>query len=629
MTKAKNVSVSDQIETKDLPKIAETIIEEFKARKKRRENLEKHWDEVDRQLRMEPELSHKKDIDGRINPNRAWMPEVELPLQAQTLEMLTSDVRRLTFPSNRDFFQARAALTEQYINRFNTAGSPFPGEKSVKGESPRAVLNQDNADRLAAATVSHWHSQYDFRGHVDQINAQALSYGYGVGRLRKVKRRILGHDARLPGFENQRIPVLIPRDARKVYLDDSLHSILHEGHTLGPNIIQFRTIKLADLIATAKDGGSDPAKDEGGYVLTEIEKLTAKPDGTVDLLELEGDLVLDRSTDTVIERDVAVTVAIGGAGKGATSTSAFVRYKEGEKFSTYLIHHYHLEGPGFVYGASPLLKGMPVAKAAAQALNRVIESALLKNGPPIGYDKNDLAFASTGGPVVIPYAIWGSADPSAIKAYTEVGGEPAMLWNIFNGLVSLYVDVTGVNAPRLGAQTKSHTTAFAKDVELSQGAVRTVDFVNSLLAGPMERLLQLEYRMGLPLIRGRQTIYVEPWNEFVTIRRDHLPDIVKFTAIGAGAPAEEQAQYSRKLVSAQTALQIDSIAINLGREPKVDHGKLVEVLLSEGGWTDVGSITNPGANSAAQGLGPESGVVNGSGVPGIVSQRNPALEVLG
>lgn len=625
MPTQKDVSVSGSIEVKDFPLIAEAIVEEWKARKKRRKDLEKHWDEIDRQLRMEPEISHKLDNRGNKDPNRAWMPEVELPLQSQTLEMLSSDARRLIFPANKDFFSARAALTDQYLTRFGNAGSPFPGEK---GEgNPRVEINQDNADILAQSAVSHWHSQYDFRGHVDRINAQAISYGFGVGRLRKVKRRILGHDARLNGFQNQRIPVLIPRDARKVYLDDNLHSLMHEGYTLGPNILQVRTMKYVDLVAAAEAGGNDPKNEEGGYVLSEIKKLSPKDDGTVELIELEGDLVIDRSQDTVIEHDVVVTVAIG-ASKGSKETAAFVRYREGEEFSTYTVHHYHLEGPSFAYAACPLLKGMPVAKAAAQAMNRVIESGLLRNSPPVGWDKNDLALASMGGPQIVPYALWGSADPTAIKVHTEVGGDPAVMWNVFNGLVNLYVDVTGVNAPRLGAQTKSHTTAFAKDAELSQGAVRTVDFVRSVLEGPMTRLLQLEYRMGLSAMRGRQTIYVQAWNEFVSIKRDHLPDIVKFTAIGAAAPAEEEAIFGKMLSSAQTALQIDSVAVSLGSEPKVDHGKLIEQVLEKGGWQSV-DITNPSPQGTPEGAEPAAGMGLAPGVSGIVSQRNTALEALG
>lgn len=619
------VSVSDQISDKDFPLIAEAIVEELKARKKRREDLEKHWDEIDRQLRMEPEKSHKLNSSGKVDPNRAWMPEVELPLQAQTLEMTTSDVRRMIFPPNRDFFVARAALTDQYFRKFRSAGSPFPGERS-QGDI-RVEINQDNADVLAQAAVSHWHSQYDFRGHIDRINAQSISYGFGVGRLRKVRRRILGHDARLSGTKDQRIPVLIPRDARKVYLDDNAQSLMHEGYTLGPNIIQTRAMKLADLVAAAEAGGSDPKDEEGGYLLSEISKLSKRDDGTVELAELEGDLVIDRSSETIIIHDVVVTVAIG-ASKGGKETAAFVRYREGEEFSTYLIHHYHLEGPSFAYAASPLLKGMPIAKAAAQAMNRVIEAGLLKNSPPVGWDKNDPVLAAMGGPRIVPYALWGSADPSAIKAFTEVGGDPSALWNIFNGLVNLYVDVTGVNAPRLGAQTKSHTTAFAKDAELTQGAIRTVDFVRSILEGPMTRLLQLEYRMGLSAMKGRQTIYVQDWDEFVSIKRDHLPDIVKFTAIGAGAPAEEEARTAKKLASVQFALQVDNVAVGLGRDPKLDHERLIEKVLNEGGWNAT-DVVNPSAQGAPEGAEAAPGMGVAAGAPGIVTQRNPLLEALG
>ena len=79
------VSVSDRIEPAELPKVAEAVIEELKRRQKDRLDLEKHWAEVDRQLAMIPEKSHKLNAAGNVIPERAWMPEVELPLQAQTL----------------------------------------------------------------------------------------------------------------------------------------------------------------------------------------------------------------------------------------------------------------------------------------------------------------------------------------------------------------------------------------------------------------------------------------------------------------------------------------------------------------------------------------------------------------
>lgn len=569
---------------------------------------------MDRQLRMEPELSHKKLANGRLDAKRAWMPEIELPLQAQTLEMLMADNRRLKFPPNRDWFQCRAALTESYMRRFDQAGSPFPGERD---KNARSEINQDNGDRLAQAALSHWHSQYDFRSHVDLIDAQAFAYGFGAGRLKKVKRRILGYDAR-GNSPDQRIPVLIPRDTKRVYLDDSQHALMHEGFALGPNIIQTRTMKLADLKAAAKAGGTDPKKEEGGYIPSEINSLKGDRNGNVELVELEGDLVIETSTDTIIEQDVVVTAAIGDG------THSLVRVREGEKFSTYLIHQYHMEGPATT-ATSPLIKGMPVAMAAAQALNRVIESGLLKTSPPIGYPKDDVAFANRGGPVVEPYAQWPTIED--LNVYSEVGGEPEQLFQIFAGLVQMYSDVTGVNPPRLGAQTKSHTTAFAKDAELTQGAIRTVDYARSTLEGPMTRFLELEYRMGLSEFRGSQTIFVEAWNEFVEIRKDHLPDIVKFRAIGAGAPAEDQARNAQRLASAQTALQIDSLAVQLGRPPKIEHGNLIEQVLSEGGWTDVSAITRP--EDAAEGAATQSDVGGPIGARGVITQPSPAVEALG
>ena len=614
MPKEKAVSVSDRIETSDFKLIAESIIDEWKARIERRKDLVKHWDEVDRQLRMEPELSHKLDLSGKKVKDRAWMPEVELPLQAQTLEVLTSDVRRMIFPKNRDFHQARAALTERYVNRFKSAGSPFPGENAAKDDL-HAVMSQDNADRLAAAMIAHWHSQYDYAGHVDQINAQAFSKGFGAGRLRKVKRRILGYDARLGGSINQKIPVLVPRDVRKVYLDDNVASVLHEGHSLGPNIIQEKTMDYSDLVAAARAGGSDPNSEDGGYLANEIAKLDPDKDNQITLVELEGDLVVDRDQSSVIVRDVIVTAAIVNSGDSKES-AGFIRYRQGEKFSSYQIHQYHIEGPAFAYASSPLLKGMPIAKMAAQAMNRLIESGQLRNSPPVGWDKNDTALALTGGPVIKPYAQWSTADLEAIKVYTEIGGDPSVLFNIFSGLVSLYSDMTGVTPPRLGAQTKSHTTAFAKDVELNQGAVRTVDFVNSILEGPMTRSLGLEYRMGLSTMRGRQTIYIQPWNEFVSITRQHLPEIVRFAAIGAGAPAEDAARNQQMLSSAQLAVQLDQIGQQAGQPPTLDLPALIEQVLTKGGWTDVSNIitTGTGETPVVQDPGAQPGVVSSAPV---------------
>lgn len=628
-------TVSSSINPTDFKHISETIIDEHAERRQRRRHLERHWREIDRQVAMIPERSHKQTPNGRIDSARAWMPETETPLQAQTLEMLTADTRRLMFPKNRDWFACRAALNEDYLKRFEAAETLFVGER---GKDDRTILIQDNADLLAQGILSHWHNQYDFRAHVDLIRANAISYSFGVGRLRMVNRDILGHQMR-GKITSRKIPVLIPRSPKNVYLDDSQHALMHEGESLGPNIIQVRMMRLADLQAAARDDKS--------YVPSEVNKLKADKHGVVTLLEMEGDLTFDRGTELVIVKHAIITVA-KGSGRSKDNFGV-VRMQDGEPFSTYLIDHYNRENAvdahgrsassgsfsrssdkenfAGAYGSSPLLKGFPIAKAAAQALNRVIEASQLKNSPPIGYNRDDVAFANSGGPNPQPYAQWPTTDD--VKVHSDIGGEPASLFSVFASLVSMYHDVTGVNPPRLGAQTKSHTTAFAKDVEITQGTIRTVDYINSSLEGPFTRFLELEYRMGVAAMTGVETVYIEDWKEFVNIRKAHLPDIVRFLAIGAGAPAEEQAKDQQRLASAQLALQIEAAALQLGvlEQPVMNYENLIKQTLSDGGWTDVSAIFEPSA--ASEGAPGQPRVAELPQVPTVVGGVTPSLESIG
>ncbi len=560
-------AVSYSLEPGDYRPLAEAVYVEWKDRKKRRDHLEKHWKEIDRQLRMEPELSHKLGINGQVDPKRRWMPEIELPLQASALETLLADVRRLRYPNSaREWFQTRVALTQAYFDAFRGAGSPYLGE--TKREFADAI-SQDDADTIVQGYVSSFHNAYDFRGHMDLVDAQAICYGAGVGRMRRVKNRILGFNARLLPKDKQ-CPVLVPRDIKKVYFDDSKHALMHEGIALGPSIIQERTQKLVDLRAADQPGG--------GYLDNQIKTLTPDKEGNVLLLELEGDFAFDRSTsETKLLQDVCLYIAIG------EGQPTLIKVEEGEKFSTFIVNQYHLEGPQFANAASPLLKGMPIAKVAAQALNRVIESGQLKNQPPVRYSPDDPNLAAEGGPNLYPGAAFKAVE--TVDVLSEVGGEPAMLFNIFLALAGMYADVTGVTPARQGAETKSHTTAFAKDVELSRGQTRTVDYVNATLQGQMTRMLEIEYRMGLDMMRGSEIIYLQDWREFVQVKRGHLPDIVKFEAVGADAPIEEQQAIVQKLQAAQAALQIDAAAIQLGKPPTIQSVKpMIEEILRDGGW---------------------------------------------
>lgn len=190
------------------------------------------------------------------------------------------------------------------------------------------------------------------------------------------------------------------------------------------------------------------------------------------------------------------------------------------------------------------------------------------------------------------------------------------MFNVYMGLLNQYYDVTGVNAPRLGAQTVSHTTAYAKEAELSRGTVRTVDYVKSTLAGPLTKYLNMAYNMGRESF-SPTTLYIENYGGFVDIEKKHLPDQVVFDAHGAGGPLEEQAKVSARLSSLQFAMQIDQMSAQYqanGLQSRIDMDAAIEQVLLEGKWNDVDSIIRrdqPVEQSIeGQGMGQLPGIIS-------------------
>src|SRR3546814_4435902 len=76
--------------------IAEYVESVLSDRKRRRKDREKVWNQVDRQIAMKPDNSHKMRFTKEalptavIDPQKAWLPEIELPWQATALEILSS-----------------------------------------------------------------------------------------------------------------------------------------------------------------------------------------------------------------------------------------------------------------------------------------------------------------------------------------------------------------------------------------------------------------------------------------------------------------------------------------------------------------------------------------------------------
>lgn len=583
-----------RFDARDWDYIAQYVIDEFERRKKARHDREKIWKDIDRQIAMEPEIGFKKMPDGKIDPKKHWMAETELPLQAQALEVLTADARRMLFPDNGPWFRAHAETTDEYLRRVDFESLILGDELEVP-----SAITQDNADKLVEGFLMQLFRQpvkdEDFFTRQDRINAESFKYGMGVGRGRIENRTLY---IKAPGGvrkEQRKIPVLLPCSIKNVYLDDPQPST-HSAQSMQPAHIARDYIKLENLQMAAARGSNDPEDADGGWMPQNMRKLVADDKGYVTLLEMEGDIVIPRKTvRSIVIPGAVVTVAIGGKDSGGAVTNSVIRFRfRSYQESSYILFPYHYECADDPYSTSPLMKGRPVQMMATDALNRLLDSAMLKNAPPVSYDRTDQQFAQQGGPQIYPYALWACSDPNTIKAHTEVGGEPVALAGVLQSAISWYAELTGVLPGRLGAQTNSHTTAFAKDAELQRGSVRTVDYVRQCGNGPMLRWLNMAYRMGRDAIGNRETVtfYIDAYGGYVELAKDHLPEAATFEWFGSGGPAEEMAKRQMRVQSASLALQIDQAGMQVGMKPRINKDALVDQVLREGGWTDVDAIVN-------------------------------------
>lgn len=591
----------------DFDGVVEQVCDEHGRRKRERQAkcLDQQWDEIDRQIRMEPNRGFKKLPDGKVDRNKQWMSEVEPPLQAQALEILVADARRFMFPSD-PWFRAHAETTDAYLNRMDSASLVLGDENDVP-----SAFSQDNADKLVEGFLIHQMRQYDFFERFDRINAGAFCYGMGVGRMRMERKNAYIHEAKGTLRETQKLPVVCPGSIRNLYLDDPMPS-MHTVERLEPAHIAVDWVKLEALKRVAGLGSNDPDEEDGGWMKAAVNNLDADRNGYVQILEMEGDIIIPQreGARSLVARSVIATVAVGAKKSDGKVSRGLIRLRFRKMpFSSWLLHAYHYENPDDVYPTGPLMKGRPLQIMAAEAMNRLMDAAALKNQPPVGYDKSDTEFAQKGGPAIFPGAQWGTIEE--VRVYDEIGGEPAAMSAVLQLSFNAYSELTGILPSRLGAQTISHTTAFAKDAELNRGAVRTIDYVTQSGKGPLTRFLDMSYRMGRASLGSNETmkLYIEDYSGFVEINKAHLPDKASFQWFGSGGPAEEQAVMRMRSESLQMALQIDTIKAQYaqsGVEPTVDFDAAIRQVLREGKWPDVDAITNLAGTSGTG--APASGI---------------------
>ena len=580
-----------KFDARDWPRLCEFVRDEHATRKSRRRDMEAQWDIVDDQLaRKAPAMVTQS---GGRPEDEGWFRGLPLSLQNQSLEVLTSDCDRLRFPEGRNFFSAHAEMEDAVLESLDYQGIIAGDTNDVPSK-----VDQENLDAIVEAVLGHNHSLYDFREQWTRLDAEALKYGTFVGRIAMIRP-----DKMRDGLTRKPVPMLIPGSVRNTFLDDNTQHVMNEGIALAPSTIREYWQNLDDLRIAAAKGSTDPDSFTGGWMPKAIDDLApGGPDEkSVQLLEYEGDVVIPRSRGpNVYLENCILTVCVGKGQDPARPVR--LRYNK-YPFRPTISQPYHVEGAFSPYGVSPLMMGSSLATAAAEAKNSLMQSAILNADPPVWVSPVDY-FAKAITYSIHPHAILeGLTAPVPLQI-----GDPVALMQVLTMLLQFYADVVGVNAPRLGAQTKSHQTAFAVDSEMSRGVVRTVDYVRSSNRGAMTRFLMMEYAM-LRDTMGETDVFSEKYGSYLKIGRKQLPETITLDVHGAGGPLEEREREVKQQAGLSLALQIEAAMRQMG-ERGMDLLEAQKHALRTAGFNDIDGFY-PGADQAAP-----AGIAGGPAVPG-------------
>lgn len=583
-----------RIAQRDYDEVAQYIVDEQRRRadNPKRQALERQWAQVDRQVAMEPvKYAAAEGVSRKRLDARKWMPETELPLQAQSLEVLLADTTRLLFPQGNEWFTAHAAMTDEYAERV--------GERPlVHGDSfgtEPGPIDQETADILLHAALDHIHQSYNFRAHWARMIGEAVKYGTFAGQLRMAVPTVVSNEYRGKRIAKAKMPVLVPRTIKRTYLDDAAMHYMGTSQYVQPSTVTQYWQRHADIMESVAHGDS-------GWIAAEVARLDQKKiktaAGHIEMLEFEGDVFMPRTRGG----DIAITDRIWTV--AVTGGPRVVRVREfAQPFRSTIHGVYQHDDADSPYGSSPLLKGYPLQYAASEAMNRLMQSAILNTEPPITYDDQDQVLTDSGGPLIHPGAQWPSGRPDKIKAVQI--GDPAALLAMTQTLNFMYEALTAVNDPRRGGDVKSHTTALANDIQASRGVLRTEHFVNQLQVGAVLTWLHMEMEMARKALGQGQAVFVDQRGirGFIDIAGAHIPDDAVFMVEGARGSLSKRDTRDQMIQAFQLLAQIEPLAIQLGGQPS-DWSDIKRRILEEFNITDADTILRPAAQGTA---GPPQG----------------------
>jgi hypothetical protein len=220
---------------------------------------------------------------------------------------------------------------------------------------------------------------------------------------------------------------------------------MHSAQVLGQAHIAVDYMKFENL-ALAAIGLDDPDNEDGGWMPQNIKNARSGRQRLCDAFWKWRATLLSLARRCAASSSPVPSSRLSRGKIAATKIQApSFGFGSQSPFSSYLLFPYHYESADDSYPTSPLMKGRPVQMLATDALNRLLDSAMLKTLPPVGMTEQTQQFAtSRAGRRFIRARCGARPIRTRSRRIREVGGDPAALAPMFTQALSLYAELTGV-----------------------------------------------------------------------------------------------------------------------------------------------------------------------------------------
>ena len=505
-----------RITEKDWDLVAEHITKQLKNRKtaEKRKMHEKRWKEVDRQVYMEP----VKRIPNNPNAENDWRSAMELGELSRASEILSADIRRFIFPTNKAWFDVHAEID--------------PLLDDTNGDQLIDIKEQKRIDNQTRAMMVQQHKDFGLKGRQDLSVKEALHHG---GYVVEVEEETMLGSTPEGKIKELKAPVWIPHSMWNCYPDPTVctkaNNLFYPGAMIIVDTKQVTEIKAM----TGK-----------GWIPKQLARLeTPGNNKDSEMIKWFGDITIPRKGDEIYLPNVKIIVV----------DKKVVFYKPNElPFSCIIYNGYERLDVRDPYYISPLVKLSPTQKLASTMSNKLIDALDVAIEPPVVYDKNDPEMAANGGPDMSPQGKTGSSNPSGVNVL-QVGDPQAALAGVQFFLSELQKG-TGVDSVRSGLTSGTEQTATEVERTRQGGQVRTVDFADKHELHGLRPFLYLQHTLNKKNLKNYGFYNPEmDAPDFERMGTKDLPENIYFDVVGSKGLLEENERQIKTMAVTKFALE--------------------------------------------------------------------------